>query len=283
MQDRTEVSPRALTVALAILAGCGGTTGLEHIDAGLEGNDSSALDRVVTDSATQDHAIAADARPETGGPTDGDTADATDAAVDPSMDDPSRVTPDRPPPKDTGATSATSDSSLEDGAAPDAGPGGVVYDLDASTESILAKQSPACLTCAEDNGCLDPAQQGGYCEQNTDDAGGPLYAAMGGLTQVEMCRKTMDDIFSSGCAFPSGLNPCICGDAQAAQCLAGTAPPNGAAYQDYVDDFNTTVISTIFQDLLVQHPYGAGLANALVACLNQSACNCFAVPTGDGG
>jgi hypothetical protein len=159
----------------------------------------------------------------------------------------------------------------------------VISELNGSTAWILAKQSAACLDCARTNGCLDPVQLGSTCERLTNDAGKPRLDHKGDLTEVQMCKKTLADIFASGCAAATlSLGPCICGDAAVPSCLAGSAPPNGATFRNYVDDFGTTNIATI-QQRLQDQSYGAGTANQIVACLAQNACDCFKVATGSRG
>jgi hypothetical protein len=255
-------APRAVRSALALVlaiaaaslasvAACGGTTGLENISVDPPSDDASA-----------------------------DPADPLDACPY------DRSVPQRPPPQDTGISTAPSndaathfgDAGAQGEAGADAGP--------VTTLTLLAAQSPDCLTvypdggvggCVATNGCLDPAQQGGVCETVPG-------MAPSGMTEVQLCIQTLSDLLSSRCAAASlSLTPCLCGQASPMACFAGTATPTGPVYPDYLQDFGPDIhaISGKFTNPL----YGAGQANAIVACLLIY--NCVAclgeAPTGPTG
>src|SRR5262249_10151976 len=138
-------------------------------------------------------------------------------------------------PQDAGSSEAadSADAALLDGAdAADTGPH--VNPAHAEpTAAILTAQGPDCLPCAERNGCLDPAQQGGSCEDTPGAAPTPCNAileSMSAVSETEICRATLNTIFTSGCAATiAGQAPCLCGDTDPLLCLAGGAPPSGAA------------------------------------------------------
>jgi hypothetical protein len=121
-----------------------------------------------------------------------------------------------------------------------------------------------------DNGCLDPAQLGGRCE----DPPGYVPSACGaGVTETAICLKTLSDIFASKCAATGQLIPCLCGTTDETACLSGAATPTGPVYPDYACDFppGPGLLRTDFYVPL----FGAGRANAIVACAQNSGCNCF--------
>jgi hypothetical protein len=139
-----------------------------------------------------------------------------------------------------------------------------------TTESILREQGPDCFACAQRNGCMDPAQQGGTCEGTPgqdNDCGS-------GMTETAVCLKTMEDLFRSKCAASLQMTPCLCGAANAADCLAGTAPPTGPMVADYQCGFRTSDVNRI-QSVFTNQKYGAGQANAMVQCLAAYSCRCF--------
>jgi hypothetical protein len=154
-----------------------------------------------------------------------------------------------------------------------------------TTEELLAAQGPDCLSCVRDNGCLDPAQQGGTCELATGDArlfagalpdGTSCAGTLGAppVSETRVCLETLDRIFASNCARTLQETPCLCGDANPLDCFGGTATPTGPLLAFYECDFATTSIAKIQQDF-VKQVFGAGMANQLVACAVQSDCHCF--------
>jgi hypothetical protein len=147
----------------------------------------------------------------------------------------------------------------------------VVPEEPQTTEALLTARGSDCLECAKQNGCLDPEQQGGACEE----AHGYATACGQGVTEKAMCLRILDGVFTSKCAETMQQVPCLCGATDAEACLAGTERPAGPLYRDYQCSFNTTDVGAIqakFRDPM----FGAGLANALVQCLAGYNCNCFA-------
>jgi hypothetical protein len=175
---------------------------------------------------------------------------------------------------------ATTRGTSDSGGPPDANAG------PATTVSVLAGQSPQCLTlapdgaaggCAGDNGCLDPALQGGVCETVLG-----IVAAGHGTSEAQLCIRTLEDIFSSRCAAGGSETPCLCGDTNAMACVAGTAPPTGPVYPDYVEDFGSNIHAIGANFTLPA--YGAGQANSIVQCLQLWNCQaCFGIAVGDAG
>jgi len=136
-----------------------------------------------------------------------------------------------------------------------------------TTEAILDARSATCLACAQQSGCLDPTQAGGTCEMLAGNA------ASGGLTEAELCRKTLNDVFTSRCFTDIIFAECLCGETALEDCLGGTAIPAGPAYADFVSDFGTD-IDTISANWDLQ-TFGAGQAKAIVECAGQYMCDCF--------
>jgi hypothetical protein len=133
-----------------------------------------------------------------------------------------------------------------------------------------------CFQCATDNGCFDPASQGGTCEMSPGLAPASCAAALGTTstpTETQVCLRTMKDVFSSQCAITLQETPCLCGNTDAAQCLAGTAPATGPLLPIYTCDLGATVpmILTNFTVPVL----GAGRANAILGCAAAFGCDCF--------
>jgi hypothetical protein len=140
-----------------------------------------------------------------------------------------------------------------------------------STEAMLANRGGDCLSCATENGCLDPSQfGGGTCESGQLGGHGSID---GTRSYSEMCLQTLSDIFASGCAATFQMTPCLCGTTDAAQCLAGTAPPNGPLYPTYVADFGSN-INTIQSDF-TDTTFGSGMANFIIQCVAAFGCECL--------
>jgi hypothetical protein len=152
----------------------------------------------------------------------------------------------------------------------------------------------ACFACAQTNGCLDPAQLGGTCEDTPGtvnpftgtlpdslmctvaaDGGAPVLASAT-ETETNICLQTLGIVFTSKCAATFQETPCLCGATDNATCLAGSATPTGPAYDIYSCDFNTTSSTAIQSSMLTNQAFGAGQANALVQCLGSFGCTtCF--------
>jgi hypothetical protein len=146
------------------------------------------------------------------------------------------------------------------------------------TSSVLAAQGNDCLGCAERSGCLDPAKQGGACEDTPGGAPSAcesLLGAAGSVTETQVCLATLNTIFTSGCAATlQGVTPCFCGAADPAMCLAGTAAPSGPVVPLYACDFNFLNVASAVASF-TSPSFGAGEANALVQCLVAWSCDCF--------
>jgi hypothetical protein len=158
-----------------------------------------------------------------------------------------------------------------------------------STTACLSAQGPtagACFACAQTNGCLDPTEQGGSCEDTAGTQphfGGTLpdgktcasvFSQGASESEAQVCLETLGTIFASRCSASLQETPCLCGTTDAASCLAGTAPPNGPDYDEYVCDFNTTSVQNIQVDFTNQL-LGAGQANGIVQCVAAFGCPCF--------
>jgi hypothetical protein len=159
--------------------------------------------------------------------------------------------------------------------------------IGSTTAACLTAQGSTCLSCATDNGCLDPAQLGGSCEDTTgtstkftgalpDGTSCSTVLASSSETETQVCLQTLSTIFTSQCAATFQETPCLCGSTDAATCLAGSATPTGPAYDIYSCDFNTTSSTQIQSSAFTNQAFGAGQANALVQCVAAFGCNsCF--------
>jgi hypothetical protein len=163
-----------------------------------------------------------------------------------------------------------------------------------TTQCILMAQNATCYSCANTNGCLDPAQLGGTCETTTGtvnpftgtlpdgrsctaatDAGAAVLTSAT-ETETQVCIQTLNTIFTSKCAATLQETPCLCGATDSAMCLAGSATPTGPAYDLYSCDFNTTSSTQIQSADITNQVFGAGQANALVQCAAAFGCTtCF--------
>jgi hypothetical protein len=139
-----------------------------------------------------------------------------------------------------------------------------------TTMTILSEQGKDCLDCAERSGCLDAKQHGNPCE----GASGFATGCGEGVTETEMCIRTLMGVFSSKCAATLQQVPCLCGATDAEECLRGTTVPTGPLYRDYACDFKTTDVGAI-QANFRETKYGVGLANTIVQCVAESECTCF--------
>src|SRR5262249_2038970 len=134
-----------------------------------------------------------------------------------------------------------------------------------------------CSQCIIDNGCLDPAQLGGSCEDTPGIAPAScsdVVGTTGNLTETQVCLATLDTIFVSGCGSGGTLVRCLCGATDASACVNGSVPPQGPAFPLYVCDFGSSNVSTITSNFTAQS-FGAGQANALAQCAGAFGCNCF--------
>ena len=139
-----------------------------------------------------------------------------------------------------------------------------------TTETVLSAQGSDCLACAQRSGCLDPKQSGSSCEELLGQAAG----CGPGVSERDICFRTLNDVFTSKCAETLQEVPCLCGATDVVQCLDGTETPTGPVYADYACDFNTTDVAAIERDFRDTN-FGAGNANALIQCVAGNGCGCF--------
>jgi hypothetical protein len=298
---------RIAAIALALLAACGGTTGMVGC---LGGGDSEAP---AADGSRDGSGVDGPERDDGGAPTDA-------TAID-------RTIPTRPPKQDAVAPSGPEGGNLNSDApgGPSGGGDALVLTGDSgtlTTLSILAAQGPGCLYdtiadasddvghplppfmqpgCMVINGCLDPSMQGGTCELLSEAGALPLQHYASALPDNQMCMaiigtepvsetticlNVLSRISTSQCAATGETTPCLCGSTDRNGCLGGTATPMGALYDSYVCDFDTTDSKTIQTDVVVPR-FGAGMATGLAQCAAAYSCPCFgyaaamACPAGD--
>jgi hypothetical protein len=145
---------------------------------------------------------------------------------------------------------------------------------------LRAQDNPAhetlCSQCAIDNGCLDPAQQGGTCEGVPGTAPAACASLIGvpAPSETQVCLATLQRIFGSGCAASLQETPCLCGDTDPAQCLSGNVAPNKPIFPLYQCDFGTPSVPLISTNFTVPL-FGVGQANAIVQCAAAYGCHCF--------
>jgi hypothetical protein len=128
-----------------------------------------------------------------------------------------------------------------------------------ATRDILNALSDDCLSCAETNGCLDSAQQGGLCETVTG------HAKPSGRSEVSLCLEALRCVFTSKCANSGQQNECLCGKTDVLACMDGKAPPSGTCVAVYKDDFGNDGKTMYSQ--FINPTYGAGRANAIIQCV----------------
>jgi len=157
--------------------------------------------------------------------------------------------------------------------------------MQAQDKSPTEPPSTRCFQCASDNGCFDPAQQGGTCEGVAGTAPASCATVLGvtsAPSETQVCLFTMKNIFSSQCAATLQLTPCLCGTTDVSQCLAGTADATGPLQPVDACDLGATCetptapscTSTIVNNYTLP-TFGAGQANAIVQCAAAFGCNCF--------
>jgi hypothetical protein len=205
-------------------------------------------------------------------PDAGSTAEPDAATPETATPLPDAETPETGTPDANGAGEATTDTGTGGGEPCDISTVACLQSRDRSTDP----DSIRCSQCAADNGCLDPASQGGTCEMTAGTAPDSCAAVLGtsaAPTETQLCLRAMKDIFSSQCAATLQETPCLCGNTDAAQCLAGTAPATGPLLPIYTCDLGANV-ATILANFTVP-TFGAGRANAILGCLGAFGCNCF--------
>jgi hypothetical protein len=160
-------------------------------------------------------------------------------------------------------------------AAPDAPPIRVVGNGE-TTLTVLAAQGPNCVSCAMQNGCLDPAQSGGSCEDTPGTAPAacaPVFGMTTAPSETKVCLATLKMIFSSHCSTDLQQEPCFCGQTDRTMCLAGNAAPSGPGVDLYTCDLGAGGIASIVNDFGNQMR-GAGQANEIVDCVGALGCDC---------
>jgi hypothetical protein len=126
------------------------------------------------------------------------------------------------------------------------------------------------------NGCLDPAQVGGACEDTpgtSPAACGPVFGMAAPPSETKVCLATLKMIFSSHCSMDLHQMPCFCGLADRDMCMAGDAPPLGPGVDLYTCDLGAGGITSIVNDFW-NGARGAGQANNIVDCLGTIGCDC---------
>jgi hypothetical protein len=159
--------------------------------------------------------------------------------------------------------------------------------IGSNTQTCLSAQGATCFSCAQANGCLDPAQLGGSCEDTTGTSPKLTGALPDGQTcnqvlvsptetEAQICLQTLNGIFVSQCAASLQETSCLCGATDPTACLADTATPTGPLYDLYACDFNSTSSMQIQSSAFTNQALGAGQANALIQCVAAFGCNsCF--------
>jgi hypothetical protein len=163
--------------------------------------------------------------------------------------------------------------------AADAGPQDwpILVDDSETTRTVLGAQGPNCLPCAVANGCLDPDQLGGACENTPGVAPAMCEAVLGTtspVTETKVCLATLKMMFRSQCAANISQLPCFCGLTDRAMCLDGSGAPTGPGVAVYDCDLGSTGIAMLIDDYWNQ-ARGAGQANAIADCLGTLGCDCF--------
>jgi hypothetical protein len=166
-------------------------------------------------------------------------------------------------------------SGANDAGAPDAPPIRIVGNGE-TTLTILGAQGPNCVSCAMQNGCLDPAQSGGSCEDTPGTAPAacaPVFGMATAPSETKVCLATLKMIFGSHCSTDLQQEPCFCGQTDRTMCLAGTAAPSGPGVDLYTCDLGAGGITSIVNDFGNQMR-GAGQANEIVDCVGALGCDC---------
>jgi hypothetical protein len=134
-----------------------------------------------------------------------------------------------------------------------------------TTQQLLSAFSPGCLSCAEKNGCLDPAQKGGgVCE------GVPGQSRSGGQSEAALCLKALKCVFNTKCGNSGEESQCLCGTTEITDCMSGKSAPNGSCVDVFKEDFGSDG-KTMYDDF-INPKFGAGRANQLIQCA-VAACN----------
>jgi hypothetical protein len=149
-------------------------------------------------------------------------------------------------------------------------------DINSNTTACLQSRSAACFQCANENGCLDPTQIGGVCEGVTGSAAASCQTVLGtsaAPTEKQVCLKTLNDIFTSGCAADGQETPCLCGATDPVACQNGSVTPLGAVFPEYQCDLGPAISSVVSN--FTAPTFGAGMADTIVQCAAAFGCPCF--------
>jgi hypothetical protein len=278
---------RGWALAVALVAACGGTTGIQNFvggGSGISSKDASMAEGSAPETTDRDAPVM-------------DPTPQVDATIDdgPAYD---RTVPSRPPPQNTGAPRA-SDSGQP---AAEAGDAGVSSDAPpVTTFSIFANQSPQCARIDYDasgdarvavqggclaTNCLDVLNaagpgvcellEGGVLQTVANNGSGPTTIAVMDPDFTANCLKTIQDSLGSHClnSTNQNLTPCLCGDADTNTCLIqGISPPPGPVGSDYVKSFGIMKSSDINNNFNVPK-FGAGQANTILQCATSFGCFC---------
>lgn len=127
-----------------------------------------------------------------------------------------------------------------------------------NTREILKMMDDDCLSCSEQNGCLDPAMQGGVCETVEGKV------KKGDSSEAALCLETLRCVFSSKCIRAGLQYECVCGKIDPMDCMSGKTPPVGTCVGLYRDDFGSEARTMLAS--FVDTTLGAGRANAIAQC-----------------
>jgi hypothetical protein len=128
-----------------------------------------------------------------------------------------------------------------------------------TTKEILSTLSKDCLPCAEKNGCLDLAQQGGNCELATGTS------KISNKSESELCLDGLRCVFTSKCSNHGEETPCLCGKTDVIECMEGRSPPTGVCVDVYKKDFGNE--GKAMYDQFINTAYGVGHANRIIQCV----------------
>jgi hypothetical protein len=261
-------APLAISaVCLAVLQGCGGTSGREDLPSQTAPSlpDATSADGSLGDEGTAD----LDA---------GESFDVTIMYADQELPE-IQAPPEVGPPMESGPTAPpTGPSPCTVPPCATSGPNSVLCDQNGdsgvctATEAMIVARdisrglvvaagsgdagnagsgdagntplrlSPAsCYECAVNSDCIDNLTNGDTCKECDDLAGGPPgancavgHAALDGEPAVRACLDTLSCIFSTGCGSEDPPLICFCGTAAGGACLTAGAA-NGQCIQQEID------------------------------------------------
>src|SRR5215471_2893495 len=187
---------RSAALLSALIIACG-SSGEPAPSSGMGGTMDAGVDASTVDAHLDANQVAPDREASTrDSEAPNDSGFAPEAAVEAAFDSGDAGT--QPMDASSSETAATVDAADAADAGPRVDPAHAE-----PTAAILTAQGTDCLPCAERNGCLDPAQQGGSCEDTAGTAPPACSAILGSssdVSETEVCRATLNTVFSSGCA-----------------------------------------------------------------------------------